>query len=151
MSLRYYFAYGSNMDKKQMERRCPHASFFAIGELDGYRFIINERGVATITEKKSSIVWGVVWKISRSDEESLDGFEGVMKKGFYVKRTVQVKTTQETLSPVLVYVDEDTIEGSARAGYTETLLAAAKVARLPKDYINEQLTPWLNKNSETIS
>ena len=43
-----YFAYGSNMDKIQMDKRCPGAVPLAICKKLNYRTILNTRGVATI-------------------------------------------------------------------------------------------------------
>lgn len=46
--MRCYFAYGSNMDVRQMGQRCPGATLLWTATLGGYRFIINRRGVATV-------------------------------------------------------------------------------------------------------
>lgn len=46
---RLYFAYGSNMDEAaQMAERCPGAEVIGLATLPGYRFVINQRGVATL-------------------------------------------------------------------------------------------------------
>lgn len=84
---RLYFAYGSNMNPAQMRFRCPTSKAVARATLRGYRFAINSRGVATIVESEKSSVSGVLWKISRLDEEVLDCFEGV-RSGAYVKRRI---------------------------------------------------------------
>ncbi|ESZ95000.1 AIG2 family protein [Sclerotinia borealis F-4128] len=43
-----YFAYGSNLSLTQMHTRCPHSTYYGLGVLYGYRWIINERGYANI-------------------------------------------------------------------------------------------------------
>jgi hypothetical protein len=43
-----YFAYGSNLSPEQMARRCPDSIFLGKATLRGYRWQINERGVANI-------------------------------------------------------------------------------------------------------
>lgn len=39
---RFYFAYGSNMDRAQMSQKCSGAVFVGIAKLAGHRFIINK-------------------------------------------------------------------------------------------------------------
>ena len=46
----YYFAYGSNMSKTQMLERCPSAHFRGVAILDGWEWIINERGFANVVQ-----------------------------------------------------------------------------------------------------
>src|SRR4030095_3388653 len=36
----YYFAYGSNMNWEQMQRRCPSTRFVCVASLKDYRFAI---------------------------------------------------------------------------------------------------------------
>ncbi|KAI9646721.1 hypothetical protein NHQ30_004718 [Ciborinia camelliae] len=43
-----YFAYGSNLSLTQMQTRCPNSTYYGLGLLQGYRWIINERGYANI-------------------------------------------------------------------------------------------------------
>lgn len=47
---RLYFAYGSNLSPEQMGRRCPDSIFLGKATLRGYRWQVNERGVANIVE-----------------------------------------------------------------------------------------------------
>ena len=79
-----YFAYGSNLHLAQMSRRCPRSAFLGRAILRGYRWQINERGVANIVKSKNSSVQGLVYCLGDGDEESLDGSEGVLA-GFYEK------------------------------------------------------------------
>ena len=73
--MRYYMAYGSNLNKSQMRRRCPDA--YPVGKtvLPNYQLVFR-RGVLTIEPKQGSSVPVVVWAISREDERSLDRYEG---------------------------------------------------------------------------
>jgi hypothetical protein len=43
-----YFAYGSNLWRKQMRDRCPACEEIGYGVLRGYRWIISQRGFATL-------------------------------------------------------------------------------------------------------
>jgi gamma-glutamylcyclotransferase len=46
-----YFAYGSNLWLNQMSTRCPSAQYLGVARLDGYTWMINERGYANIVER----------------------------------------------------------------------------------------------------
>lgn len=58
--MKHYFAYGANMDLNTMFNRCPSAKFIEAGKLDGYRFIINTRGVASIISDATASVSGSI-------------------------------------------------------------------------------------------
>lgn len=126
---RLYFAYGSNMDPRQMRVRCPNAQRVGTATLPGYRFVINRRGVATIERHCRSSVMGVVWKLSRECERTLDLHEGVLW-GFYRKETVEVCADQGESLRVLVYIDPIRERGFPRPGYMEKVLLGARRANI---------------------
>lgn len=70
----YYFAYGSNLHRVQMQSRCPESVPVAKVKLKGYRLNFNR--VADIVEDEGSGVWGAVYTVSPRDIESLDLYEG---------------------------------------------------------------------------
>jgi gamma-glutamylcyclotransferase (GGCT)/AIG2-like uncharacterized protein YtfP len=77
-----YFAYGSNMDPAQMEKRCPGADYFSIGMLPEHRLAFTRYstnrgcGVADAIRHKRGKVWGVVFSITPKDLARLDDNEG---------------------------------------------------------------------------
>ena len=77
----YYFAYGSNMDWPQMQRRCPTVRFVCVARLPDYRFAIARHsrlrncGTANICMESDCEVWGIVYDLSDRDLARLDGFE----------------------------------------------------------------------------
>ena len=75
MDYKYYFAYGSNLNLKQMKIRCPEFKHVKNITLDGYRLIF--RSVADIEKDPNSKVEGVIFMISKQDERNLDKHEGV--------------------------------------------------------------------------
>lgn len=135
---RLYFAYGSNMDDEQMCRRCPGTGAVVMGtaKLAGHRFVIFQRGYATVVPDPSSSVCGVLWKITPDCEKALDHYEGV-GFGLYRRQCVIVET--ETLGSVdaLVYVASDNTPGRPRNGYMERIVAAARNHGLSAPYIEE--------------
>lgn len=78
---RYYFAYGSNLNKAQMTTRCLDAVNVGPAILKGYE--LEFRGVLTIIKRPGGIVKGGLWKISQWDELALDRYEGF--PGWYEK------------------------------------------------------------------
>ncbi len=74
MKKKLYIAYGSNLNLKQMERRCPDAEILGTAMLKDYE--LEFRSVATVVPKKGSAVPVLIWKISPQDEKNLDRYEG---------------------------------------------------------------------------
>lgn len=128
-----YFAYGSNMDERQMLERCPQSEKQEIAELTGYEFFINKRGVANIRPKKGKRVWGIIYNITEDDEEKLDKFEGV-KYGTNIK-------DNSALLNVFYYVAKETNEGQPREEYLEKITESAEAHNFPEEYIAE-LKRW---------
>lgn len=72
--MKYYLAYGSNLNKRHMARRCPDAVPVGTVTISNYELVF--RGVATIEPKTGASVQCAIWKISAEDERSLDRYEG---------------------------------------------------------------------------
>ena len=132
-----YFAYGSNMCPEQMRERCPGAEPVGPAQLDGFSFLINERGVATIRSAADRTVWGVLWRISPADEAQLDLREGV-KQSRYEKKLLNVSGGDGVLH-ALVYQDQRLRLGSPRPGYMTRVLNGARTFALPQPYIKSLL------------
>ena len=129
-----YFAYGSNMDVRQMAERCPDAVIVGVATLPGHQFRINTHGVATVVPATRSVVHGVLWEISPTDGVSLDRYEGV-KSGFYRKATIRVLLANGDEVEALIYFASDEQPGCARPHYMERVLAAAEHHSLPAGYL----------------
>ena len=71
-----YLAYGSNLNKKQMSKRCPKAKPIGPIILSGYK--LEFRRVATIkhTKKIEDKLGCGLWEITKDCEKSLDIYEG---------------------------------------------------------------------------
>ena len=72
--MKYYLAYGSNLNKEQMQKRCPGAVPVGAMVLKGYE--LRFRGPLTIVKKKGGRVPLGIWQVSEEDEKSLDRYEG---------------------------------------------------------------------------
>lgn len=77
----YYFAYGSNMNWPQMQRRCPTARFVCVARLPDYQLGITRHsrlrrcGTANAFLAPGQEVWGIIYDISDADLTRLDAFE----------------------------------------------------------------------------
>lgn len=100
-----YFAYGSNLDVAQMNRRCPDAKVIGPAYLKGYRlgFRGNSTGVGycTITKAKGHEVPGGLWSINESDLKALDRYEGYPK--LYTRFEVTVTTDKGERQKAITY------------------------------------------------
>ena len=105
-TMKYYFAYGSNMNLDQMAYRCPDAEVVGRCVLKDYRLAFrgNRRGygVASILPEPGSEVQGLLWKITPKCEQSLDFYEGY--PNLYEKKEVIVQTRTGEQAGVAVYI-----------------------------------------------
>lgn len=77
-----YFAYGSNMLKERLSRRCPSVRVMGPGELKDFSLAFakpgrDRSGKATIIPDSGQHVHGVLFEIAEDEQVLLDGFEGL--------------------------------------------------------------------------
>lgn len=104
MATKKYIAYGSNMNLKQMEHRCPGARVTGKGWLREHRLFFagrSEAAVASVEPAKGHAVPVVLWEITAKDEQALDRYEGF--PWFYGKQDLTVEVDGEPVS-AMVYV-----------------------------------------------
>ena len=82
-----YIAYGSNMNKEQMKRRCPNAKPIGKAILENYK--LEFRGVANVIECEGENVPIAVWEITDECENALDIYEGYPR--LYRKEYVEIE------------------------------------------------------------
>jgi len=106
----YYFAYASNLNRKQMAERAPESKAKFIATLPNFKLAFTARpgrqdGVASITPHRGEKVIGAVYEISERDLKRLDGYEGYPV--VYDRRKVTVWT--ETNKPIeaITYIKMD--------------------------------------------
>jgi gamma-glutamylcyclotransferase (GGCT)/AIG2-like uncharacterized protein YtfP len=135
----YYFAYGSNMNWEQMQRRCPSAKFVCNAVLKNYRFAIARHsrlrncGTANIFAETGSEVWGIVYDVSEQELRILDGFEdGYRRENMLVLATGDCQSSIE----VLVYIaeKEDNVPLPS-AEYKRLIIAGARYWSIPEIYL----------------
>lgn len=100
----YYCAYGSNLYREQMRKRCPESRFVGVGNLFGYELCFRGSAYgayATIIEKEGGVIPVALYLISAEDEKSLDRFEGYSHQ--YDKVEVEVEMG-DTVVSAMTYI-----------------------------------------------
>ncbi|RVU17179.1 gamma-glutamylcyclotransferase family protein [Methylobacterium oryzihabitans] len=128
-----YFAYGSNMDRAAMARRCPGAEPVEVARLHRHRFVIMREGYASVVRDPGHTVWGLLWSLTLADIPPLDRYEGVAG-GLYVKAQQPVTVAGGGVRRALIYLGRSQ-GGAPRPGYLEGVVAAAREAGLPGPYL----------------
>lgn len=78
----YYFAYGSNLNRKQMRERCPNSKPKFTATLHHYRLVFVgwsrqwRGGVASIRPFRGEKVRGAIYEVSEECLKRLDRYEG---------------------------------------------------------------------------
>ena len=104
--MKYYLAYGSNLNIEQMKHRCPDAKRVGSAELHGYRLAFrgHRMGVLTIEPDSESSIPVGIWTISDDDEISLDFYEGFPR--LYRKEIFTVQLNGETIEAIIYIMNE---------------------------------------------
>jgi gamma-glutamylcyclotransferase (GGCT)/AIG2-like uncharacterized protein YtfP len=133
-----YFAYGANMERAGMGKRCPAATPLGSAVLRGWRFVIAQ-GYGSIAPAPGARVCGVLWQLTARDLAALNIFES-LDSGLYRRAMLTVEIDSRR-ARALVYVGR--LRGKRRAmpGYQERIIAAARDWQLPQNYVAE-LSRW---------
>ncbi|MDO8491841.1 MAG: gamma-glutamylcyclotransferase family protein [Dehalococcoidia bacterium] len=110
----YYFAYGANLNRKQMSERCPACKPLFRATLPNHKLIFTgwsrkwRGGTATIRPAQGEKVLGGIYEVSEADLKTLDGFEDVPQTNSRAKKTV-VKDGGDWVE-VVAYVKREQLE-----------------------------------------
>jgi len=129
----FYFAYGSNMNRSAMRRRCPGARVIAPAVLEGHRFVIVSDGYASVLPASGGIVHGLLWRLDARSLAALNAYES-LDAGLYRTTTLPVRTEGKRHA-ALVYLARSSRPGLPRPGYLEEVIAAARELNFPLDYV----------------
>ena len=94
MEKRYYLAYGSNLNVRQMRMRCPTARMIGTATIEDYRLMFKGSKTGsylTIEPEEGCSVPVGVWEVTARDELALDRYEGYPT--FYYKKELELPIT----------------------------------------------------------
>ncbi|XP_076976721.1 gamma-glutamylcyclotransferase [Tamandua tetradactyla] len=138
-----YFAYGSNLLTERIHLRNPSAAFCSVARLQDFKLDFGNSqgkisrtwhgGIATIFQSPGDEVWGVVWKMNKSNLCSLDEQEGVVG-GTYDPIEVNVHTQEGKEITCRSYQMKNYVSAPPSPQYKKVICMGAKEHELPLDY-----------------
>lgn len=144
MKKRYYIAYGSNLNIRQMRMRCPSARIIGISEIPEYELLFKGSKTGfylTIEPKKGSRVPIAAWEVSAEDEQALDRYEGFPT--FYYKKEMLlpikgIRSGKIRRRDTFMYImHEDRVLGVPSNFYMQTCLSGYKSFGFDPKFLHE--------------
>lgn len=145
-----YFAYGSNMNSKELNEQCNKKGYKInlknpkVAKLLGYELkftyfskMSRKCGVADIVKSKNSEVWGVLFETDENSLKDLDKKEGVIIKAYRrISLIVDVENTPVT--DVISYEVVNKEQGlKPSKEYLRIIIEGVKENKLPEGYIKD--------------
>ena len=144
MKKRYYIAYGSNLNIRQMRMRCPSARIIGTSEIPDYELLFKGSKTGsylTIEPKKGSWVPVAAWEVSAEDEQALDRYEGFPT--FYYKKEMLlpikgIRSGKIRRRDTFMYImHEDRVLGVPSNFYMQTCLSGYKSFGFDPKFLHE--------------
>ncbi len=129
-----YFAYGANMERDAMEKRCPGATALGVALLRGHRYLI-ARGYGAFAPAPGRCVYGVLWRLTPRDLAALNLFES-LDSGLYRRAMFTVETGGKR-ARAMIYVGSGGGRPRPMPGYQERVIASAAGWQMPERYLGE--------------
>jgi gamma-glutamylcyclotransferase (GGCT)/AIG2-like uncharacterized protein YtfP len=143
-----YFAYGSNLDPRQLRQRCPSARFVAVASLPDHRLAFTryakDRGCGTCdgVSEPGQDIWGVVFDLSEADLGRMDASEGYqpgrpLTDNAYFREQREVYRDGKQDQPIVVWLYFANRQPNAplpNAAYKRQLVEGARYWGLPEEY-----------------
>lgn len=143
---KYYIAYGSNLNIRQMRYRCPGALVVGTGFIKDYELLFKGSKTGsylTIEEKMGSSVPVAIWKVDEQHEQSLDVYEGYPT--FYYKKEIEIdyisiRSKQPRHAKAFAYImHEDRKLGIPTIEYVRVCLEGYRTFGFSPKYIEEAI------------
>lgn len=125
--MKYYLAYGSNLNIEQMRYRCPDAQVVGKAYLEDYQLLFKGSKTGsylTVESCKGSKVPLGIWLISDADERKLDRYEGYPT--FYYKKTIKFRFNGRIEEGIIYIMHENRKLGIPSVQYVDTCLVGYK-------------------------
>lgn len=129
-----YFAYGSNLDLRRFEIRCPDAKPVRRLAFRGWRLVF--RGVADVEPCEGEVLHGALYSITDRCEEALDRYEGFRENGAGLYDKVFFRVQGET---AMMYRMTRGTYGMPSAHYLSTITTGYADWKLDKRALVEAL------------
>lgn len=136
-----YAAYGSNLNKAHMRRRCFNARPLGKFYLTDARLVF--RGVADVEYSPGDRVPCGLWSISPDDEAKLDRYEGVSSGYYFKDRSIKLRYRGEEHRP-LIYLMTSTGVYPPSAAYIEAIRDGYRDFALDQSYLDRAIVDSFN-------
>jgi gamma-glutamylcyclotransferase len=142
----YYFAYGSNLNHRQMRARCASPRVVAVARLAEHQLaffghsVIWDGAEETVLSAPGQQLWGVVYDLSPSDRERLDDAQDARLdgSGAYFHQPATVTDQAGRSYSVLLYKkDSQGAPQKPSQEYLGFIVQGAVEHGLPADYIDQ--------------
>ena len=146
--MNYYFAYGSNMDQKQMQERCGEVEVKGVAYLNNHDLVFNifspkrKCGCADVIQKKKSKVYGILYTLTNEALKKLDMYESVPIA--YIRERKRIVVGDVTVRAFL-YISTKKEKHLPSKEYMKQIIEGARTMTLPSEYIQKLM------NTETIA
>ena len=136
-----YVAYGSNINKDQMNFRVPSAKPCGTGIVYNWELSfhgkVDGNGYATLVQSPGKHVPVVLWELSSKDEAIMDKYEGYPKA--YYKKKIPVHINGEKKTGVVYIMNEDRPVARPSRKYVNTVRLGYESFGLDTSYLQEAL------------
>ena len=140
MGTRTYFAYGSNMSLKRLQKKVPSAEPIGVGILRCHRLEFHKEshdGSAKcdiVVSSGTDAVWGRVYHINDKEKKWLDLAEG-LRFGYAQKIVTVESNTCSAVCAVTYYATKKDTKLKPYTWYMKHVLTGAAEVHLPEDYV----------------
>ena len=132
-----YIAYGSNLNLRQMAKRCPTAEIVGTGEMKDYELLFRgsrHSAVATVEPCEGSSVPVLMWELKPQDEHALDIYEGW--PSFYRKEIHDIEIEGNAVKAMVYVMNDGHDYGEPSNFYLNTIREGYESAGFDSDYLD---------------
>lgn len=134
--MKYYFAYGSDLNGEEFEKFCPSLTKIASARLEDYEFFVDESGKPNIKRSEGASVYGGIWKISDLDFKRLEN----ESNSLFVPTSIKIEKyfCEEIISnnaDIFTAIRKSKKLGICADESLQDLFFGALDFKLPEDYI----------------
>lgn len=141
--MKYYLAYGSNLDLNHMKLMCSDSKFLGITKIDGFKLAFrgeDNRSYLTAINEKDSFVYAGIFEITDKCGFSLDHYEDY--PNLYYKEVINFQINDNIYAWLIYIMHEKDLYNKPSEEYLEMVKNSYKFHNLDINLIEKTL---LNK------
>lgn len=141
-----YLAYGSNINQRQMAKRCPFARVMGTGYIEGQE--LQFKGVATVAPKENAVTPVLAWTLTRADEEMLDAYEGY--PNIYIKKDFEVEIDGKSVTGMAYVMNKLRPQYIPTQSYFNCIEEGYRKAGLDVSYLKSALKRAMHEQESRV-